>query len=88
MKTELIYAGTITGRRQARSRQAARDHLSIRGKLINTGGDFFASRAYGWTAGGAGRRCRTWPSGSYLLADVGLTQEEALREAAKPFWRA
>ena len=25
---------------------------------------------------------------SYLLADVGLTQEEALREAAKPFWRA
>lgn len=25
---------------------------------------------------------------NYLLADVGLTQEEALREAAKPFWRA
>jgi uncharacterized protein YjiS (DUF1127 family) len=24
---------------------------------------------------------------NYLLADVGLTQEEALREAAKPFWR-
>lgn len=23
----------------------------------------------------------------HLLADVGLTQEEALREAAKPFWR-
>lgn len=25
---------------------------------------------------------------NYLLADVGLTQEQALREAAKPFWRA
>lgn len=25
---------------------------------------------------------------NHLLADVGLTQEEALREAAKPFWRA
>lgn len=25
---------------------------------------------------------------NYLLADVGLTQEVALREAAKPFWRA
>ncbi len=24
---------------------------------------------------------------NYLLADIGLTQEEALREAAKPFWR-
>jgi uncharacterized protein YjiS (DUF1127 family) len=24
----------------------------------------------------------------YLLGDVGLTREEALREAAKPFWRA
>jgi uncharacterized protein YjiS (DUF1127 family) len=24
---------------------------------------------------------------SYLLADIGLTREEALREAAKPFWR-
>ena len=24
---------------------------------------------------------------NYLLADVGLTQEEALREAAKPFWQ-
>lgn len=24
---------------------------------------------------------------SYLLADIGLTQEQALREAAKPFWR-
>ena len=24
----------------------------------------------------------------YLLADVGLTREEALQEAEKPFWRA
>jgi uncharacterized protein YjiS (DUF1127 family) len=24
----------------------------------------------------------------HLLADVGLTREEALREAGKPFWRA
>ena len=24
----------------------------------------------------------------HLLADVGLTREEALHEAAKPFWRA
>jgi uncharacterized protein YjiS (DUF1127 family) len=24
---------------------------------------------------------------NYLLADIGLTREEALREAAKPFWR-
>lgn len=24
---------------------------------------------------------------AYLLADIGLAQEEALREAAKPFWR-
>jgi uncharacterized protein YjiS (DUF1127 family) len=23
----------------------------------------------------------------YLLEDIGLTREEALREAAKPFWR-
>ena len=25
---------------------------------------------------------------NYLLADVGLTREQALREAAKPFWLA
>lgn len=25
---------------------------------------------------------------NYLMADVGLTHEDALREAAKPFWRA
>ena len=24
----------------------------------------------------------------HLLADIGLTREQALREAAKPFWRA
>lgn len=24
---------------------------------------------------------------NYLLRDIGLSQEEALREAAKPFWR-
>jgi uncharacterized protein YjiS (DUF1127 family) len=24
---------------------------------------------------------------THLLADIGLSQEEALREAAKPFWR-
>ena len=24
---------------------------------------------------------------NYLLKDIGLSQEEALREAAKPFWR-
>jgi uncharacterized protein YjiS (DUF1127 family) len=24
---------------------------------------------------------------AYLLADIGLTREEALRAAAKPFWR-
>lgn len=23
----------------------------------------------------------------YLLADIGMTQEEAMREATKPFWR-
>ena len=32
-------------------------------------------------------RCANWPRRGRLLRDVGLTREQALREAAKPFWQ-
>ena len=42
----------------------------------------------GWSAeaGSAGRSANL-PSDEHLLNDIGLTREEALDEAAKPFWR-
>jgi uncharacterized protein YjiS (DUF1127 family) len=39
------------------------------------------------TRRGHRRALRDLAERDYLLADVGLTREEALREARKPFWR-
>ena len=35
-----------------------------------------------------GARCATSPRIDYLLKDIGVSREEAFREAGKPFWRA
>jgi uncharacterized protein YjiS (DUF1127 family) len=52
------------------------------------------SRAIGWHgwSGWAARRrlrgvLRELAEDKHLLADIGLTREQALEEAAKPFWR-
>jgi uncharacterized protein YjiS (DUF1127 family) len=45
----------------------------------------------GWSAWAARRRLRgalrELSEDKHLLADIGLTREQALEEAAKPFWR-
>ncbi|NOJ38062.1 DUF1127 domain-containing protein [Bradyrhizobium australiense] len=53
-----------------------------------------AGRAVGWRrwSGSAARRrlrgaLRELAEDKHLLADIGLTREQALEEAAKPFWR-
>ena len=33
------------------------------------------------------RRCATSPTIPHLLEDIGVTREQALEEADKPFWR-
>jgi uncharacterized protein YjiS (DUF1127 family) len=41
-----------------------------------------------WVARGAERRAlRQLAEDRHLLRDIGLTREQALREAEKPFWR-
>jgi uncharacterized protein YjiS (DUF1127 family) len=48
------------------------------------------ARTFGlWLLRSAQRRAlRDLAQEGRLLADIGLTREQALREAAKPFWRA
>jgi len=45
----------------------------------------------GWSGWAARRRLRValreLAEDKHLLADIGLTREQALEEAAKPFWR-
>ncbi|QIG91024.1 MULTISPECIES: DUF1127 domain-containing protein [unclassified Bradyrhizobium] len=56
--------------------------------------DFGPGPAIGWHgwSGWAARRSlrgalRELAEDKHLLADIGLTREQALEEAAKPFWR-
>jgi len=42
-----------------------------------------------WNARSSQRRALAWLADldDYLLKDIGVTREQARREAAKPFWR-
>lgn len=65
-------------------------HTPVRqGHQSNSGSQ--AARQRGWLSWAERRRqraaLRDLAEDTHLLDDLGLTREQALREAAKPFWR-
>ena len=66
-------------------------HHAARGKDHQSNSGSQAVRQRGWLGWAERRRqraaLRELAEDTHLLDDLGLTREQALREAAKPFWR-